>query len=50
MSCCEDEPAWPVFRREVDEFLEPDRRHGVAGAVRRQTVESAHRDRSCSTC
>ncbi len=24
----EDEPAWPVFRREVDEFLEPDRRNG----------------------
>ncbi|MGS0686935.1 alpha/beta fold hydrolase [Nakamurella sp. GG22] len=24
----EDEPAWPVFRREVDDFLEPDRRNG----------------------
>jgi DNA-binding NarL/FixJ family response regulator len=36
-----DEPAWAVFRDEVDEFLEPDRAMMTAG----QDVPPAHRGR-----
>ena len=37
----EDEPAWPVFLTEIDEFLEPDRKRSAAGPSSQAELSAA---------